>query len=794
MPSFHRIPGAYRVELVGAKYREYVVRPDPARMLAQGLTPQDVVKGLSAANVIASAGRVTDSHRMVLEVVSSNLHTLDQVAAVAVGNRNGAPIHVHDIGHVELEIREDFVRAAGERGPAVLVGISRQPDGSTEVIAEQARTLVSQWRARYPDVDFSFSYDQSALVHESFNSVRDAIVLGLILAVAVVYAFTLSLASALIAMLVVPTCILGTFLVMAALGLTFNMMTLGGLAAGIGLFIDDAIVIVETVHRERALGRSTLEAIASAVKELRRPLLASTATVLVVLAPLVLLSGVTGVFFRALATTLGVGLAISLALALYVTPALELLVERWRRPSRPPGRVFGALRHGHLLILRPFVRFPPLALIISAGALAGAGALYYLAGTDYLPALDEGAFVLDYNTPPQSTLEDTLGLLRQIDAVLRSTPEVESFARRTGAQLGFFLTESNRGDFSVRLKLDRRRDIYQVMDSVRDHVLRTVPGVRIEFSQILQDFIGDLSGAPQPVEVKVFGSDYAVIQSTARRVADELSRIQGLVDITDGIVLSNPEEEVLIDDTQAQRYRLSAEDLRAALEVVVAGTVATSIRSGDRLYDVRVRYPALFQQDLDSLSQVLVETPDGGRVPLEVVAVRHWLGERPELERERLRPVVHATAQLSGIDLGSAMAAVRSRLGKMVLPAGVSIEYGGLYADQQRAFTELTRVMLASVAVMFLILVWEFGRIGPALAVLVGTLPCLFGSFALLAPHRDNSKRVVLYGHHYGRGDSREERNPVTGSRRARDRAVRRRGSRRRWRCSRPRRCGYDRS
>jgi CzcA family heavy metal efflux pump len=733
VPSFHQIAGVYRVEIVGGKYREYVIRIDPARMLAHNLSPEEVVAGLARANIIQSAGRIIDLHRMLLTVVTAGIRQAQQLESVPVANVGGQPVLVRDIGSVELGIHEDYIRTTCERGPAVLIGISRQPGGNTVMISDQARRLVEDFCRRYPDVQFSFSYDQANLVKESFRSVRDAIVLGLTLAVLVVLVFTASPVSALVAAIVVPCTIAITFLVMKAAGMTFNMMTLGGLAAGIGLFIDDAIVMIEAIHRARAHGMGTRQAVPIAVGELGRPLFASTMTVVVVFAPLVFMSGVAGTFFRALALTLGTGLVISLVLALYFTPALEIAFESIRGRSRPPGALFGASRKAYLAAARPFIVRPALALVLAAAAVAAAGALYRIVGTDYLPQMDEGAFILDYLTPPGSSLHDTQALLKKIEAILRSTPEVASFSRRTGTELGFFITESNRGDFSVRLKRNRSRSIYQVMDDVRSRVLQNVPGVHIEFSQAMQDLLGDLSGAPQPVEVKVFGADQAEIEATARRVAAQLRQIPGVVDSFDGIVFTNPEEEVLVDETAAEGYGLSAADISAALDVVVRGTVATAVRVNDRLFNVRVRYPDIFHQDLSTLSKVILKTPANGRVPLSQVTALKYLGERTQLARERLRPVVHVTARLSGIDLGSAMEQVQKRLSRMVLPAGVVLEYGGLYAQQQKTFSELEMVLAAGAVVIFLILVWEFRRSGPAVACLVAALASLAGSFAALA-------------------------------------------------------------
>lgn len=733
IPNLHRIPGVYRVEMVGAKYREYVVRLDPARMLAHGLTPAQVVTGLSQANVGGSAGRLLDQHRMLLTVVTGALHSGDQLMAVPIATVNNQPIYVRDIASIDPGIAEDYIRTTSENGPSVLVGISRMPDGDSELIAKRTHAIVAESRRRYPDVTFSFSYDQATLVADSIASVRNAIVLGLVLSVAVVWMFTMSVLSALVAAVVVPCTIAITMVVMALGGLTFNMMSLGGIAAGIGLFIDDAIVMIEAIHRRRATGIPTDAAVESALAELNRPLVASTLTVIAVFMPLAFVSNITGLFFRALAITLGGGLAISLALAVFFTPALEELLGRWRRESRPPGLVFGAIRAAFLAELRPFIRVPFLAVAAATACFVAAFLLYEAVGTDYLPALDEGAFVLDYIAPAPGTLLDTGALLGKIEDILRATPEVAAFSRRTGTQLGFFLTESNRGDFSVRLKERRSRSIDEIMDDVRRRILAAVPGVHIEFSQVLQDLIGDLSGVPEPIEVKVFGADQAAIEATASRVAKEIGFVPGLVDVFDGIVLSSPKEQIVIKHSAAARYGLNGDGIRATLETAIEGTVATELNAGDRVVGVRVRYPPNFHQDLASLSELQLLTPSGAVVPLSAVAELRWAGETTELTRERLRPVVPVTARLENVDLGTALGEITPRLAKLVLPVGVSLELGGLYEQQQQAFHQLALVMAGGLVMVLLIVLWEFGRLAPALATLIAALACLVGSFAALA-------------------------------------------------------------
>lgn len=725
IPALRRISGVYRADAVGGKYRQYLVRLDPALLSQHRLTAQQVVDGIAAANVVDSPGRIQDEHRMLVIVTSSDLHGEDQLARLPILNVDGQPILVGDIATVSVDVKEDYIRTVSEKGPAVLIGISRQPDSSIQQIAQQARALVADAARRYPDVHFSFSYDQSALVSESFLAVRDAMLIALVLSFGVVMLFTGSLLSAVLALLVVADCVAITVVVMWAAGLTFNMMTLGGLAAGIGLFIDDAIVMIEGIHAQCASGES--DAVAGALDRLRRPLIAATLTTIVVFVPLAALAGVSGTFFRSLAITLGAGLTISLALALYVTPALELAFTRWRRARahrRAAMRRISDTISRSLTLLGNRLWVAPLLVV---AAVAVGGLVFSRIGTDYMPAMDEGAFILDYTTPAESTLADTENLLSHIDNILRQTPEVEAFSRRTGTQLGFFLTESNSGDFSVRLRSHRTRPIDDIIDSVRRRIQSEVQGVRVEFTQVLQDFLGDLAGTPEPIEVKVFGADQNLIERTSREIGAALQRTPGLVDVFNGIVLSNPEQQLLVNNQEAQRYRISAEDTQKTLSTVIEGTVATAIRFGDRLIDVRVRYPDSYHFDLSQLSKVWLQSPSNGLIPLYVVVRRQWRGETSQLQRERLSPVVRVTARLDNLDLGSAIKSVTSRLADIPLPAGVRLELGGLYQQQQQAFHGMAIVMIVGVLAVFAVLVWEFGDFASAAAVLLGAIVCVTG-------------------------------------------------------------------
>src|SRR5581483_9807808 len=325
--------------------------------------------------------------------------------------------------------------------------------------------------------------------------------------------------TSLVAGLVIPATIAVTFLILKALGQTFNLMTLGGLAAAVGLVIDDAIVVVENIVLHRDAGQSRSEAIRSAMREIRLPLIGSTLTPIVVFLPLISITGVTGTFFRALAITVGVALLTSLALALTWTPALSHYFLRKPRhhESAQRGMRFygGALR---IALERPWA-----VAIFCAVLIAVSYFCYNALGSDLLPAMDEGGFILDYLSPAGSSLADTDRMVNQVERILQQTPEVETTSRRTGLQLGLAaVTEANRGDFTVKLKRDRDRGVEEIISDVRAKVNKQLPALDVEFPQLLQDMIGDLTSAPEPIVIKMFSENPELLRQWGPRVGDAL--------------------------------------------------------------------------------------------------------------------------------------------------------------------------------------------------------------------------------------------------------------------------------
>jgi len=732
---FLRIPGVARVDLTGGRAPEYHVIVDPLLLAAENLSLAEVTGALNAGNLVASAGMHEESHTLYLTVVDGRVHSIHEIEDFVVRSENGHPVRVRDFARVERGPEPVFniVTADGEK--AVLLNIRSQPDGSTLAIADALRDQVRELRRELPaDMKLAFYYDQSEIVRSSVEGVWEAILFGVALSVLILYSFLKSWNTTLVATMVIPVTVLITLASMELAGLTFNLMTLGGIAAAIGLVIDDAIVVVEAIHARLVSGMPRLAAVETGLEEIVRPLIGSTLTPVVVFIPLAFLSGITGVFFRALALTMVVSLLTSLLLAVTLTPSLAAWLVRGEGRREDDGggwllrRVIGAYEAG----VRPVLRHPWLTVVVCLLVMAAGGAIYGQLESEFLPPMDEGGFVIDYFTPPGTSLSETNRQLLQAETILRGIPEVQSYSRRTGARLALAIAEPNTGDFLVKLRRDRRRSTDEVIAELRKRFNTELPGLTWEFPGILGDLIGDLLWAPQPIEVKLFSTDQRWLEEKAPRVAEQLAGIPGVVDVFDGLVYAGPTITLRARPVDVRRFGLTTEQIAEATNAAMLGETASSVLEGDRVVDIRVKVDPSRVDRLATLQELPLRAPDGRLVKLsQVVDVVEEPGQL-EIRREDSREDVAVTARLEGRDMGGAMAEIRATLGADVsIPAG-AIEYGGLYEQQQESFRNLVLVLLMAIFLVFTVLLLEFGSFLEPVAIMFGAVLAISGTVAAL--------------------------------------------------------------
>ena len=757
-PRINRLDGVASVLVQGGRVPEFQVTPDPARLQAAGITVTDILDAIRRTNLIDSPGLLEHEHQLVLGLISGQVRTPEEIGQIVVKtSKEGVPIRLGDIAKVAPSEAPVYTMVTANGKPAVLLSVHRQPESNTLDVANEVHQKIAELRPTLPPgVHLEAFYDQSTIVKDSIASVRDAVLLGIILSSVILVLFLRDWGTSFVAGLVIPVTLLLTLIVLKLTGQSFNLMTLGGLAAAVGLVIDDAIVVLENIVLHRDAGESRLQAIQSALKEITVPLIGSTITPIVVFLPLISTTGVTGSFFRALAITMTVALLSSLLLALTWTPTLSQYFVRRKdtvgAAEIPAGEQTAAsllaAEEAHLSgffgrtvdfygrIMMKILHRPVMVGVSCAAIVVMTLVCYKFLGSDLLPAMDEGGFILDYYTPPGSSLAESDRILQHIEEIIRSMPEVENTSRRTGLQLGLAaVTEANRGDFTVRLKKDRKRDIEEIMSDIRAEIKRTEPGADVEFVQVLQDMIGDLTSQPEPIVIKLFSPDAKLLSATAPRVAEAIQKIPHVVDVLDGIenTISGPAVTYKVDPAVAARAGFTPEEVATNAAAVLEGEpAATPVVLNDRAYTIRVRFPEQSRASLDRMSNTLLTSSSGRTATLGSLATISTDPGQTEIRRENLQRLVEVTGRFEGVSLGQGMQAVQKAVEDLKLPSSIRVEYGGLYEEQQKSFHDLLMVFLLALVLLFVVLLFEFRTFSAPVAILASALLSTFGGFLAL--------------------------------------------------------------
>jgi CzcA family heavy metal efflux pump len=746
-PPLNRVSGVSTVVVQGGKVPEFHIVPDPARLQAAGVTLPDLVNAVQTSNIIDSPGLYEADHQLILGLVGAQAHDVNALSQLVVKTTaSGAPVRISDVATLGPATLPVYTAVDVDGKPSVLLNIARQPTSNTVAVAAAVAIEVEQLSKTLPTgVHLKPFYDQSELVRESIAGVRDSILIGLLLACVILFLFLRDWTSSLIAGLVIPVTVAVTILFLWIIGESFNLMTLGGLAAAIGLVIDDAIVVVENivVHRDR--GQARTEAIRSALREITTPLIGSTVTPVVVFLPLIAVTGVTGSFFRALAVTMTVALLTSLFLALTFTPALSLSLLRQSdgeaaskstldmsaHPDDENGPFMRRVLELHRRAL-DWTIHRNWALVAIAVALMVFGYFAYSSlGSNLLPEMDEGSFILDTTFPAGSSLAAIQKMIDKVEEILRNTPEVLITSRRTGLQLGLAaVTESNYGDLTVRLKQKRSRSVQEVMKDVRRRVKEAVPQLDAEYTQILQDNINDLSNSPEPIQIKLFSTDINVLNDLGPKVQTAISALPGIVDTQNGIdnTLSGPATTFQIDPAVASRLGFTVQEVAEDATSLLDGLPTTDpVIMAGRPYTVRVRMSDEHRASLSAIENTVFNSATGHTATLGALAEIRELPPQNEIRRENLQQVVLVSGRLEGSNLGGAMVKVKDAVAKLNLPASVRVEYGGTYEEQQKSFRELVQVLILALALVFGVLLAEFRNFSAPIAILTSSILSMAG-------------------------------------------------------------------
>jgi CzcA family heavy metal efflux pump len=727
-PFFSQVEGVSRVEITGGKNKEFWVELNVPKMTNLRITPEMVRDAVQSNDFIKSNGYSEDYRRLYLSLTDASIYNTDQLENIIVKSDSSGYVHLKDIATIQVHEETTYTRINADGKRALLVDVMQQPNSNLIDLSGRMQQKVEELRKILPaDVQITNYYDQATFVDDAIKSVKDALLIGLVLAIIIVIIFLRSARASFAVLLTIPITLSLTLLVLYASGNNFNIMTLGAIAASIGLIIDDAIVIVEQIHRirEENPGISPFEASQKAVRKLFPVMVGSSLSTLVIFIPFIfLLGGISGSYFKVLALTMVIALVCSFVATWLLLPVIYSYLPTKTNVTKTSHQV----KRQKWVVF--FVQYPWMSLII-VGLLAAAFAFVFpKLETGFLPEMDEGTIVLDYFTPPGTSFQETDSIVMKAERLIMSIPEVKTYVRRTGTEMGFFVTEPNRGDMLIQLKSDRKESTDAVIDDIRQKIEASGIPMHLDFGQRIEDILGDLMGETQPIQVKIYGQDPDMLHKLAQQAADTLGDVPGLADVFSGVTIAGPYISIRPDLTRLAQFQITPDDFQFQLQTQLSGSVIGSVFEKRQMTDIRmIEGKRANAQSVDELKRSFIFFPDARLQPIDNLATITPTNGVAEIDRENLEPVVSVTARLDNRDLGSAMSDVKKAIAKkIVLPQGYHVSYGGAYEEQQKSFSQLLMILIIACVMVFMIVLFLFKDFRAAFAVLLIALLGVTGS------------------------------------------------------------------
>lgn len=728
-PYLSRIEGVAAVQVIGGKTKEYQIILDQNKLRLLKLNPQEIVEAIQLSGFIESNGLLVDYKRLYLTLTDASIKNKQTLESLVIRNDAKRKITVKDIAAVKIGERAEFIKIKADGKDVPLIAVLKQPNSNLVQVADEVSQKVIELNKILPKgVQLKLYYDQSAFVGDSIKSIIDVLWIGLALAIVVVIIFLRSFKASGVLLVTIPITLGLTFITMKTLGYDLNIMTIGAIAAAIGLIIDDAVIVVEQIHRtyEENPLKKPKELIGNAIRFLFPSMVSSSLSTIVIFLPFVLMTGVAGAYFKVLTETMIITLVVSFLVTWTGLPVIYLIFSKNNTKSNKPHKVY-ELKWISYLIEKPIYSFTFITIALLSILL-----VLPRLQSGFLPEMDEGSIVLDYNSPPGTSLEETDRMLNEVDKILDKIPEVKTYSRRTGTQMGFFITEPNRGDYLIELHKQRKRTTVDIADEIRKKVETAVPALAVDFGQVITDMLGDLMSSVQPIEIKIFGTDHEKLKELSEIVAKKVEEVKGTADVFDGIVIAGPLVKIYPKQALLKQYGLSNVDLQNQVKIYLQGTVAGSIQEQEQLTDIRVMNLDNYKTPVEKLKNIAIYTKDGTYLPLSTLADVSLKPGVAEINRENLQTIGVVTARLNNRDLGSVMKDIKTELSKVNLPPSYQIEYGGSYAEQQQSFNELLTILIIGGLLVFIIVLFMFGDIKISLIVLFVSILSTSGSIIAL--------------------------------------------------------------
>jgi CzcA family heavy metal efflux pump len=736
-PYLSRIKGVASVDIIGGKEKEYRIILDEQKLALLKINFQEISNAIKETDFIKSNGHTIDYNRLYLTVTDASIKNKEQLENLIIFDDAVRKIKISDVAKVEIAERSEYVKIKADGKDIPLVAVLKQPNSNLIEISNQVSDKVAELNKILPKgVELKPYYNQAEFVNGSMKSIIDVLWIGLLLSIVVVVIFLRSLKASAVILITIPLTLALTFITLNVIGYDFNIMTIGAIAAAIGLIIDDAIIVLEQIHRthEEFPDRVPKELVAKAIKYLFPSMVSSSLSTIVILIPFEMMSGVAGAYFKILTETMVVTLVCSFFVTWLGLPVIYLLFSKNRGFRQAVEKQQTKNYHWvDFFLKRPYISMVFIGLLICS-------VVYILPNmeTGFLPEMDEGSIVLDYNSPAGTSLEETNRMLNEVDNILQSIPEIKTYSRRTGTQMGFFITEPNRGDYLIELKKDRNKTTDEVSNIIRRKIESSIPALAIDFGQVISDMLGDLMSSVQPIEIKIFGDNHKKLLELSKVVAESISTVKGTADVFDGIIVAGPVLEILPHESKLKQFGLSTADFQTQIETYLAGNVVGAIPEKEQLTDIRMIFPLNNKTSIEKIKLLKICTKSGDYLSINTFADFNIQSGVSEIERENLQTMGVVTARLNDRDLGSVMKDIKQKLAKISLPPSYQIVYGGSYAQQQKSFSELLMILIMGGLLVFTVILFMFKSLKISLTILfistLGISGSLLGLFFTHTP------------------------------------------------------------
>ncbi|MEO6347877.1 MAG: efflux RND transporter permease subunit [Aquaticitalea sp.] len=727
-PYLAATSGVSDIVVIGGKDKEYQVVLKPKIISALGISIDTIQTAIKNSNILQSNGYLADYNRLYLTLTDNAIDNIGDLEDLVIVNSPNRLIRLKDLADIQVAEVKEYVKIIANGKNVPLIAIIKQPNANLIEVSQSVEQKVAELSKTLPkDVKIVPFYNQANFVNKSVTSIKDVLWIGLVLSLIVVILFLRSFSASMVVVLTIPVSLSLTLIVLDAIGYTFNIMTLGAIAAAIGLMIDDVVIIIEQIHkiREEHPEKSIYYCAKEAIVHLLPAMIGSSLSTLVIFVPFVLMTGVAGAYFQVMAYSMIIALASSFVVTWLIVPVLYVLFSK-EKPLK--SKHTANTKWIHNILTKPLI---PIVFII------GCILIFVLIPSNlpsgFLPEMDEGSIILDFDSPPGTTLEETDRLLSIVNNVLDEQPEVEAYSGRLGTQLGFFITEPSRGDYLIKLKDKRSKTTEEVSDEIRQKVEAAAPQLIVDFGQVIGDMLGDLMSSVQPIEIKIFGDDIQKLQDISRKVASEIETVDGTADVFDGITIAGPEISIQPNVPVLAQMGLSPSDFQLQLQTQLEGVVVSTMIDKEQIVDIRLIYPNANNTSVHDLQNTTIQLPNGSVVPIETVANIKIGKGVAKINRENQKPMGVVTARLNNRDLGSTLTDIKAQLSKnLSLPSGYHIVYAGLYKEQQQAFNELLMILISAILLVFIVILFLFKKIKIALAIISIAILGVAGCFLSL--------------------------------------------------------------